>query len=336
MSDFAIEVQGADTPLRAAPEDTLLDACLRAGLAMSYNCRSGECGECVAVLEAGEVEEMPGADPAVFTDVDRQHGRILTCMCFPRSDVRLSLALRDGIAAPPIQHVFAMVEAVDWHGPGIAEVAITTPGALDYRAGQYFEWVLPGIAPDRSFSAANRPGSDVIRFHVRLYPDGVVGRFIRENMVVGGIIELVGPYGHFGLSANDHRPAICVAGGTGMAPIRAVLDDVFARGDARPIRYFYGARTQADLYCLDDMTAWQASQPHFSFMPVLSDEPDASDWTGRRGLVTEALAVEIGDAFGAEAYLCGPPAMIDAAIEVLLAAGLDDGDICFDKFTPTR
>ncbi|MDH3233149.1 MAG: oxidoreductase, partial [Alphaproteobacteria bacterium] len=120
------------------------------------------------------------------------------------------------------------------------------------------------------------------------------------------------------------------------APIRAVLDDVFARGDARPIRYFYGARTQADLYCLDDMTAWQASQPHFSFMPVLSDEPDASDWTGRRGLVTEALAVEIGDAFGAEAYLCGPPAMIDAAIEVLLAAGLDDGDICFDKFTPTR
>lgn len=336
MSDFAIELAGAETRVAADAGETLLDACLRAGLAMPYNCRSGECGECIAVLEEGEVEEMPGADPAVFTDVDRRHGRILTCMCFPRSDLRLALALRDGIAAPRIRRVHAMVEAVDWHGPNIAEVAITTPGALDYRAGQYFEWVLPGIAPDRNFSVANRPGGDVIRFHVRIYPDGAVGRFIREHMVVGGVIELVGPYGHFGFSENDHRPAICVAGGTGMAPIRAVLDEAFARGDRRPIRYFYGTRSQADLYALDDMAAWQAAHPQFSFTPVLSDEPAGSDWQGARGLVTEILAAALGDAFGAEAYLCGPPAMIDAAIEILLAGGLDETDIYYDKFTPTR
>jgi NAD(P)H-flavin reductase/ferredoxin len=336
MSSFAIEVAGAAAPVSAAGDETVLDACLKAGLAMPYNCRSGECGECIATLEDGEIEEMPGADPAVFTDADRRRGRILTCMCFPRSDLRLALALRDGVAAPRIQRVNAMVEAIDWHGSNIAEVVIATPGALDYRAGQYFEWVLPGIAPDRSFSAANRPGDDIIRFHVRIYPDGAVGRFIKEEMVVGSIVELVGPYGHFGLSGNDHRPAICVAGGTGMAPIRAVLDEAFARGDGRPIRYFYGARSQAYLYALEDMAAWQAAQPQFSFTPGLSDEPDGSDWTGARGLVTDVLAAELGDVFGAEAFLCGPPPMIDAAIEILLAAGLDDADIYYDKFTPTR
>jgi len=336
MSDFAIEIAGAEASVSAAADETLLDACLRAGLAMPYNCRSGECGECVATLEAGEIEEMPGADPAVFTDADRRRGRILTCMCFPRGDLRLALALRDGVAAPRIQRVHAMVEALHWHGPRIAEVTITTPGALDYRAGQYFEWVLPGIAPDRAFSAANRPGDDVIRFHVRIYPDGAVGRYLREEMVVGGILELIGPYGHFGFSANGHRPAICIAGGTGMAPIRSVLEDAFARGDARPIRYFYGAREQADLYCLEDMAAWQAANPAFSFIPILSDESDGSDWRGARGLVSETLAADIGDAFGAEAYLCGPPPMIDAAIAILLDAGLDEADIHYDKFTPTR
>jgi CDP-4-dehydro-6-deoxyglucose reductase, E3 len=336
MSDFAIEILGAEAPVSAAGGETILDACLKAGLAMPYNCRSGECGECIAALEAGEVEEMPGADPAVFTDGDRRRGRILTCMCFPRSDLRLALALRDGVAAPRVQRVHAMVEAVDWHGPNIAEVALTTPGALDYRAGQYFEWVLPGVTPDRSFSAANRPGGDVIRFHVRIYPGGAAGRFIKEEMVVGGIVELVGPYGHFGLTENDHRPAICVAGGTGMAPIRAVLDDAFARGDRRPIRYIYGARSQADLYVLEDMADWAAANPQFSFTPVLSEEPEGSGWAGARGLVTQTLAAEIGDAFGAEAFLCGPPAMIDAAIEILLAAGLDDADIHYDKFTQAR
>lgn len=314
----------------------MLDACIAAGLAMPYNCRSGECGECIAVLKDGSIEEMPGADPAVFTDADRRRGRILTCMCFPRSDLSLEIALRDGIQAPKVQRVHAMVEEIRWHGPRIAEVAITTPGVLDYRPGQYFEWVLPGIAPNRCFSAANRPGRDVIRFHVRIYPDGQVGAFIAEQMHEGAILELIGPYGHFGFTGNDHRPAICIAGGTGMAPIHAVLDAAFARGDGRDIQYFYGARNRDDLYCVDSMTAWAAAHPGFSFIPVLSEEPGGTDWTGERGLVTDILQAAVPDAFGAEAFLCGPPAMIDAALEILIAGGLAEEDAYFDKFTPIK
>lgn len=336
MPEFAVTLSNVDRPIACPGDRSVLDACLAAGLAVPYNCRSGECGECIATLKEGSVEEMPGADPAVFTDADRRRGRILTCMCFPRSDISLSLALRDGIHAPKVQRVHAMVEAIRWHGPRIAEVAITTPGALDYRPGQYFEWVLPGIEPNRCFSAANRPGEDVIVFHLRAYPRGKVGAFLREHMHEGAILELIGPYGHFGFTENDHRPAICVAGGTGMAPIRAALDAAFARGDKRPIRYFHGARNRDDLYGIETMAEWEAAHPGFSFTPVLSDEPEGSSWSGARGLVTDILRAAVPDAFGAEAYLCGPAAMIDAALEILFAAGLAEEDAYYDKFTPTE
>ena len=335
MSSHTIDISGSE-PVTCRGDQIILDACVDAGLPMPYNCRSGECGECIATLTAGEVEELPGADPAVFTDLDRDAGRILTCMCFPRSDLTLDVTLRDGVAAPKVERVNALVERIDWPAPDIAEVELTTPWPIDYRAGQYFDWVVPGIAPNRSFSAANRPGGDSIVFHVRIYPGGAVSSFVKEHLCVSGVIELQGPYGHFGLSANDFRPAILVAGGTGMAPIRALLEDAFHRGDGRAMRYFYGARTQNDLYGVAELAGWSDSHDNFSFTPALSHEPADSGWDGARGLVTEVLQAEMGDAFGAEAYLSGPPPMIDAAIPVLLAAGVDAHDIHYDKFTPAR
>ena len=333
MAEHQISVTGSEQ-VTCRDDQTILDACIAAGLPMPYNCRSGECGECIATVRAGEVEELPGADPAVFTDLDRAEGRILACMCFPRTDVEIAVTLRDGVAAPKIERVNAAVERIHWHAPNIAEIEVATPWPIDFRAGQYFNWKIPGIEPDRSFSAANRPGTETIVFHVRIYPGGAVSGFVKDRLGAGDVIALEGPYGHFRLSENDFRPAILVAGGTGMAPIRAVLDDAFARGDGRPMKFFYGARAQADLYCLGDMAKWMGARDGFSFTPVLSDEPADSDWDGARGLVTEVLEIQMGDAFGAEAYLCGPPPMIDAAIPVLLAAGIDEHDICYDKFTP--
>ncbi len=336
MTIHQIRIAGSDALIDCAADRNILDACIGAGLPMPYNCRSGECGECIATVKAGQVEELPGADPAVFTDLDRAEGRILTCMCFPRSNLEIAVALRDGVAAPKIERVNAAVERIHWHGPDIAEIEVSTPWPLDYRAGQYFDWKIPGIEPDRSFSAANRPGSETIVFHVRIYPGGAASTYVKDRLSSGGVIEIEGPYGHFGLTENDWRPAFLIAGGTGMAPIRALLDDAFARGDSRQLRYFYGARSQSDLYCLEDMAGWASAHGNFSFTPALSDEPERSSWGGARGLITEVLEAEMGDAFGAEAYLCGPPPMIDAAIPILLAAGLDEHDIYYDKFTPAR
>lgn len=331
-----IAIAGRTGTLAGRADQTILDACLRAGAPLPYNCRSGECGECMARLVSGEVVEMPGADPAVFDDADRAAGRILTCLCFPRSDVALEIALRDDGAAAPVETIDATVERVARLAPEIAEVVLRPDRPVAYRAGQYFEWGLPGIAPDRAFSAANRPGGPSIVFHVRLYPDGAVSEHVRRHLSAGDRLALTGPFGTFGFSANDYRPAICIAGGTGLAPIQAMLEDAFHRRDGRAITFFYGARTRDLLYGVETMTAWADSHANLTYVPVLSDEPADSDWTGARGLVTDAVARLTTDLFGAEAYLCGPPPMIDAAIALLTGLGLDEDDIRYDKFTPAR
>jgi NAD(P)H-flavin reductase len=259
---------------------------------------------------------------------------ILACLSYPRSDMTLSVQLREQ-GGPPVREFDTIVEEVHRHGPSIVEIVVRAEAPVDYRAAQYFAWVLPGVAPDRSFSVANRPGSTRLEFHVRIYPHGKVGQFFAHNALEpGAVLTLRGPFGSVELTDDEYRPAILVAGGTGLAPIKAVLDAAFAAGSRRPIHFFYGTRRAADLYHLDTMARWARLHPNFTFIPVLSDEPAQSTWAGERGLVTEALARNVKDAFGAVAFMCGPPPMIDAAIPLLRKLGIDRDDIHYDKFTP--
>jgi len=335
-TSFQVVIEPLGHTITCRGDQTLLDACIQAGVPARYNCRSGECGECIAKLNAGDVSELPGADPAVFDDAKRAAGQILLCMCFPRSPVRVDVPLNsDGPAIRP-QTVDVTVRTIARVTPTIYQVSLATPGPVEYRAGQCFEWVLPGIAPNRTYSAANRPGGDHIDFHIRVYPGGKVGDHLQDTLAVGQPMRIFGPFGQFGLSASDWRPSLCVAGGTGLAPIHAILDEAFAHGDRRPMRFYFGARNQAELYCRERLQAWASKSPSFQFIPVLSDEPPDSGWAGKRGLVTDVVAQEIEDPFGLEAYVCGPPAMIDAAVAVFEAAGLSPDDIHTDRFVQAR
>lgn len=321
--------------LSCPSSQTLLDACIADGVPISYNCRSGECGECMASLVSGQVHELPGADPAIFTEAHRAQGKILTCMCFPRSALTLDIPLQAGAPAIRPAVVNAMVQRMEQLTPTIYGVSVETPWPLEFYAGQAFEWIVPGITPNRTYSAANRPGSDVIDFQVRVYPGGRIGAFVSE-LTAGQPLQLVGPYGQFRLSDNSWRPAVCVAGGTGLAPMLSVLEQAAAMNDGRPLRLFYGARSQEELYRLDRIDELKRMLPDFEFFPVLSDEPAESGWAGARGLVTDMLAENIGDAFGLEAYLCGPPLMIDAATEVLTRFGALEQDIRSDRFVQAK
>lgn len=333
---FAVGIEPSSHEITCRGDQTLLDCCIQNGIPARYNCRSGECGECIAALLSGDVYEMPGADPAVFNDTHRAAGKLLLCMCFPRSDIRLNVPLAEDALAIRPTIINTIVDSVERVTPTIYKVRVETPGPVEYRAGQCFEWVVPGIKPNRMYSAANRPGDRVLEFHVRIYPGGKIGSYVVDSLLPGQNLELVGPFGHFGLSASDWRPSICIAGGTGLAPIHAMLDDAFARGDSRPIHFFYGARCQDELYCLDTLNSWAAKHENFSFTPVLSDEPPGTGWSGACGLVTEVVAAQLQDAFGLEAYVCGPPAMIDAAVDILEAAGFSDTDIHADRFVQAR
>ena len=163
LAAFTVALQDG-TAVSCGAGQSVLEACLAAGLPMPYNCRSGECAECRAVLLSGSVDESPGADPAVFTEADRRKGRILTCLCAPTSDIALEIVLRDGASAPRIEHVTATVGRVGRVSASVVQVALDCPRAIAYRAGQYFEWIVPGIAPNRYFSAANPPGGTDLVF----------------------------------------------------------------------------------------------------------------------------------------------------------------------------
>ncbi len=335
MPAFTVALQdGTKVPCNAG--QSVLEACLAAGLPMPYNCRSGECAECRAVLLSGSVDESPGADPAVFTAADRRKCRILTCLCAPTSDIALEIVLRDGAGAPRIEQVTAAVSRVERVSASVVQVAVDCPREIAYRAGQYFEWIVPGIAPNRYFSAATAPGGAELVFDIRIYPGGAVGGLVRSALAPGDPLELAGPYGHFGFTANGRRPAICVAGGAGLAPVKAMVEDDLARKSGRRIHLLYGARRQDDLYDTALLDGWAARSADFSYAVALSDEPEGSGWDGPRGPVTELLADTVFDGFGAEAFLCGPPAMIDAAMPVLEGIGVDPDDVYADRFSPAK
>lgn len=334
MSTYSLTLDGTGTTVPGRAGQSLLDAFLAQGVAMPYNCRSGECGECVARLVSGQVHELPGADPATYTDAMRADGQILTCLCYPRSDLVLRVPLRDH-AAPRIRDFDAVIERVEWHGARTAQVVLRCPETIAFSAGQYFEWWAPGATTPRSYSASNPPGSERLEFLVRIYPGGQISeRLKRRELASGDILTLRGPFGTYEFAMADSLPAIFVAGGTGIAPAKSIVSAALAAHCARPLHVFHGARDRSELQCSQDLAALARQHPRLQFVPVLSDEPLASDWTGARGTVVDALAAGLGDAFGAQAYLCGPPAMIDQAIDVLERRGVVRSDIYCDKFVP--
>ncbi len=335
MAEYTVKLKDGGE-ISCAEGQNILEACLAEGVPIPYNCRSGECAECCAELLEGTVLETPGADPAVFSDEDRDKGQILTCLCSPTSDISIKIVLRDGPAAPSIQRINALVARVEQVSESVVQVELETPWELDFRAGQYFEWGLSGITPNRSYSAAGKSGTDRIAFDLRLYPGGEVSEYVRTSLHAGDAFELVGPYGHFGFSENDFRPAICIAGGTGLAPIKAMMEENIASGKGRQVQLFYGARQASDLYDMGLLEKWATEYSFFSYQVALSDEPEDSCWEGARCMVPELIKKNLSDGFGFEAYLCGPPPMIDAAVLVLKEIGIEEEDIYADRFSAAK
>lgn len=332
---YSLLLDGSDQPVRGQADQSVLDACLTQGLAMPYNCRSGECGECVARLVSGQVHELPGADPATYTDAMRRDGLILTCLSFPRSDLQLAVPLRDH-ASPQIREFDAVFERIAWFGERTAHVVVRTPEAIDFRGGQYFEWFAPGGGTARSYSAANAPGSDRLEFLVRIYPGGKVSAMLKRNeLAPGDVVTLRGPFGTYEFSPTDSLDAVFVAGGTGIAPVISIVEAALAASSTRQMSVFYGARDQAELRCTEAFAARVQRHANVRFVPVLSEEPADSGWTGARGTVVDALAT-LGDQFGAVAYLCGPPVMVDKATALLERRGVMHSDIHCDKFVPAH
>lgn len=320
-----LRIAGSDRAAPIAPGETLLGAAVRAQIPFPHLCNVGECGACKCRLVRGHVRLARDISGHVSPD-ELSSGFVLACQSVAESeDIEVEVpGIGRGCQADgaPLE-TDATIERASPLAPGIVALEVRLAAEVRYVAGQYAQLAapdVPGIADPRCYSFAEAPDrADPRRalFHVRHVPGGAFTGWLFGADRAGARLRFSGPHGGFRYRESG-RPLLCVAGGTGLAPIKAILEQGLSDGLARDVTLVVGARTRQDLYALDAVAAIEGRwRGRFAFVPVLSQEPEGSGWTGRRGHVTGYLRERAAELAGCAAYLCGPPAMIDAAIDAL-------------------
>ncbi len=309
-------------PVLVEPRETVLQAALRSGVDFPHGCRVGGCGACKCQLTEGSVKELTETGYLLSRE-EIEQGYILACQSVPRSDVHITVDLA-------ARSVAGRVVAQEKVTHDITRLRVQLDEPLAYRAGQFARLTVDGVTRSYSFATPARDDG-AVSFLVRKVPGGELSTKVCDDDLVGHAVGVAGPSGAFWLRPSD-APMVLVAGGSGLAPILALLQEAVASGVARDATLLFGARTAADLYAHDDIEAiakaWRGA---FRFVPVLSAADDDATWSGARGLVTDHLATTLPA--GAHAYLCGPPAMIDAAVARLGELGVDAAHVHADRFT---
>jgi NAD(P)H-flavin reductase/ferredoxin len=309
------------------PGETILQAALRGGVDFPSSCRVGGCGSCKCQLKTGRVRELTETGYLLSAE-EIDAGYVLACQSVPETDVHVGVALT-GMASKVEGTVVEQVKLTH----DITRLTVQLRGPLTYAAGQFANLSiesLPGVTRSYSFAGPCRDDGKVA-FCIRKVPGGKLSTLVNARDLIGTSVHVSPPEGDFWLRSGD-SPLLMVAGGSGLPPILAMLEDAAARGVSRSVTLLFGARTQRDLYELERIEALRSRWAGgFRFVPVLSDAGVEPTWAGARGLVTERIP-ELLEA-GSHAYLCGPPAMIDAALERLGSLGIARGHIRFDRFT---
>lgn len=328
-----ITVSPAGRQFSARKGGVLLEEALLAGVPLPHNCTVGTCGACKCRLTEGKIVELTDFALSPLTGEELRAGYILACQSSVRTDVVIEVDLG---SQADFAKVSGRVAGQTRLTSDIMGLRIVLDEPMSYRPGQYAHVGLEGVPVARSFSFATpcRPqvGQEV-EFMIRLAPGGQFTEALFARDFTGEKATVEGPLGGFGLS-EDEAPMLCVAGGTGLAPILAVLQHALDSGQTRDVHFFLAVRSQADLFGLERIQALAERWPaNWRFAPILSAEAEDSDWTGMRGFAASAL--EQFNGFGGaagHAYLCGPPIMVDSCADSLAAQGWASDRILADRF----
>jgi CDP-4-dehydro-6-deoxyglucose reductase, E3 len=331
--EFHLTVQPAAQAVTVRSGETLLEAGLRHGLSLPYECRNGGCGKCRCTVLHGTVDH--GAyQRSALPDAMRAAGYALMCCATPLTDLEIEVDTASSLA-PAARQYLAHVDRIEELAPDVVRLMLALPGDQTprFHAGQYINIILDD-GQRRAFSFANPPHvHSTIELHVRRIPGGRFTGQVFTQMKVGDPLRFEGPLGDFTLRDSAH-PILFIAGATGFAPIKSIVEDAFARGVNRPMWLYWGVRRRADLYAFDLASQWQREHANFHFVPVLSEPLAADGWCGRTGLVHEAMLQDFPDLREHEVYVCGSARMVEAAVPAFITQGLDE-TLCFtDAFLP--
>ena len=324
-----IEVDEDQNVLRAAAEQ---------GIMLMHGCKEGQCSSCKSFLLEGDDVELDRYSTFALPDFEREEGFTLLCRAHPYEDLTIELLnfdedmIRSGL---PITEAVAEVVSNEPVTHDMRHLVLKLVDTDDFKffPGQYVDIVVPGTDETRSFSMANTSAreSGQLEFVIKIYPDGLFSHFLDSKLQVGDRLSLTGPFGVFTLRDAPDTDLIFLGGGAGMAPILCLLRSMAERGITRKAVYYYGARRRGDLCFEDELRALEQALPDFRYVPALSED----EWDGETGLITDVVKRLAGELKGAHAYVCGPPPMVEAAMPLLAALGVEDKRIYYDKFTTT-
>ncbi|MGV6857803.1 MAG: CDP-6-deoxy-delta-3,4-glucoseen reductase [bacterium] len=330
---FKVKVQPSGRQFEVNENELILDAALRQGLNFPYGCRNGGCGSCMGTVVSGETH-YPGGTPGGISEEQIAEGKALFCQSIALSDLTLEVQEADAAEGITVKKLPARVVTLKKlnHDVMLMELKLPASQRLQFLAGQYIEILLKD-GQRRAFSLANPPHSDeVLQLHIRKVPGGAFTTFVFEQMEEKALLRIEGPLGSFYLREESNRPIILMAGGTGFAPIKAIVEHAIETGIERPIQFYWGVRAQRDLYLHDLALSWAEHHPDIEYIPVLSEPTENEPWDGRTGWVHEAVLEDHADLSGFDVYLCGPPPMIQAARVPFLIKNLPEEQIFSDSF----
>ena len=335
---FTVTLQPSGRSFQVERDEPVLQAAIRDGIGLPYGCRDGACGSCKSRLLEGRVIHGVHQQKAL-SDAEEAAGLVLPCCATPQTDLVIEARSVVGAGDFPPRKMPCRVTSLERPAPDVAIVKLQLPAndPLRYRAGQYVEFILKD-GSRRSYSIANPPHTQAsapgIELHIRHMPGGRFTDHVFGAMQPKEILRLEGPLGSFFIREDSSLPIVLLASGTGFAPIKAIVGQLEHAGNTRPAAFYWGCRTRADLYQLD----WAADAAKrlrwLRFVPVLSEARPDDAWTGRTGLVHEAVMADLPDLSRHQVYACGTPAMVEAAQRDFVArCGLPAEAFYADAFT---
>ena len=334
MSNYTIKIASSGTRFIAREDETVLAAAQRQGVMLPYSCKNGTCASCRGCVVEGDIH-YPFHPPMGLDDDELAADQALFCQAVAKTDLTIQIREIDAIRDIQTRLLPARVADMDRLAEDVIRLQLKLPKGqrLQFLAGQYVDVLLTG-GKRRSFSIASAPHiKDHIELHIRHIEGGGFTSFVFDELEERGILRLEGPLGTFFVRHDEpDRPRIFMGGGTGFAPLKAMVEDLDHAGDIHPTHLFWGARALKDLYINQLPRQWAAEKAHFQYTPALSHPEKDDQWSGHVGFVHEAVLETYPNLQQHDVYMSGPPAMIDTARHAFLDAGLPEDRLFYDAF----